>query len=197
MFSGIIETMGRVETVHQTESIKRFKIHAPTLTGDMRIGDSIAVNGVCLTVTQFDSSSFETEAVPETLRCTNLRLLEQNSPVNLERSIRADQRIGGHFVQGHVDDVCEILSIEPEGVAWLVTLSLPSQLKNYVVNKGYVTLDGMSITVIQAGKNHFSVTFIPHTQSVTITQFYKVGQKINLEADMVGKYIAKHLENVS
>ncbi len=197
MFSGIIETIGRVETVHQAESSKRFKIHAPTLTGDMHIGDSISVNGVCLTITQFDSSFFEIEAVPETLRCTNLGLLQQNSAVNLERSIRPDQRIGGHFVQGHVDDVCEILSIEPEGTAWLVTLSLPHPLEKYIVNKGYITLDGMSITVIQAGKNDFSVMFIPHTQSVTITQFYQVGQKINIEADMLGKYIAKYLENAS
>jgi len=193
MFSGIVETIGKIKSIQESEQIKRFTIQAPSMTIDMHIGDSIAVNGVCLTVVEFNHEDFIVEVVPETLRCTNLGFLTNNHSVNLERSITANQRLGGHFVQGHVDSTCQITSIQIEGDAWIVEFTLPTALKSYVINKGFITLDGMSITVIKANTEKFSVTLIPHTRAVTIAQFYQVGQHINLEVDMLAKYVEKIL----
>lgn len=194
MFSGIVETTGIIQSIHIADQIKQFAFYAPMLTHDLQIGASIAVNGVCLTVVRFNHDEFSVDVVPETLRCTNLGELSVGDHVNLERSMKADQRIGGHFVQGHVDTTCEIISIKSEGTALLATLSLPAQCNPYLVNKGYVTLDGMSITVIEAAKDYFTVTFIPHTQFATIVQHYRVGQRVNLEVDMMAKYAIKTME---
>lgn len=195
MFSGIVETIGFIQNVlHMNEGLI-LQIKPLISFSDIKVGDSIAVNGVCLTVTTFDSATFTVTLVPETLRCTNLQSVTMNQAVNLERSLRADSRIGGHFVQGHVDAITEILDLQTEGDAWLVKMSLPSHLHPYVVNKGFITLDGMSITVIETTTHWFTVTFIPHTQHHTITQHYQIGSKINIEVDMLGKYIEKLMRN--
>jgi riboflavin synthase len=192
MFSGIVEALGVISAIHLLDGCKHFTITPETPYDDLVIGESVAVNGICLTVTDFTDQHFNVTVVPETLRLTNLNDLKVNDAVNLERSLKLGDRMGGHYVQGHVDGVGEILEMTADNsAALLVKISLPEQLANYIVNKGYITLDGMSITIIEAAQHWFTVTFIPHTQAVTITNKYFVGKKINIEVDIFGKYIEK------
>jgi riboflavin synthase len=194
MFGGIVETLGMITNITHRDGCTHFTIQPAIAFDDVIIGDSIAVNGVCLTVTQFADNHFSVTLVPETLRKTNLGELTIDSGVNLERSLTPQKRIGGHYVQGHVDTTGEILEIEyDQSQAYLIKISLPENLANYVVDKGYIGLDGMSITVIEATPTWFTVTLIPHTQAVTIAQHYRVGSRINIEVDMMGKYIIKML----
>lgn len=194
MFSGIVECLGKVISLTLDHGCKHFVIAPETTFNDIIIGDSIAVNGVCLTVTACDQHTFSATAVPETLRLTNLDKLVVNDPVNLERSLPMSARIGGHYVQGHVDGMGQILEIEHDhSEALLVKISAPRELTKYMVNKGYVGLDGMSITIIQATDDWFTVTFIPHTQAITIVKQYQVGSWINIETDMMAKQIEKLL----
>lgn len=193
MFNGIVETVGTIETVQTQNDCRYFTISLPTFFDDLKIDDSIAVNGVCLTITQIKNNQLEVTAVPETLRLTNLKYVSSGSHVNLERALHVNSRISGHYMQGHVDGMGEILDIKREGDALLVKISLPSTLTNYIVNKGYITLDGMSITVIHAEKESFTVTFIPHTQKMTLVNQYAIGTKINIEVDILGKYVEKML----
>lgn len=173
-----------------------FTIDHSDLFDDINLGDSISINGVCLTVTDLPSSHiFNVTAVPETLRLTNLSAIKTKDTVNLERSIKASSRIGGHFVQGHVDACSEIIDIKNDGSeAMIVTFSLPTKLKPYVVDKGYICIDGMSITVIEVGTDFFNVTFIPHTRDNTVVKNYNLGDKVNIEVDMMAKYIKKHMQ---
>lgn len=194
MFSGIVETIGRITNMRIEDGCKHFIITPTQPYHDLTIGESIAVNGVCLTVTQFDTTSFHVTAVPETLQLTNLDLLTVESMVNLERSITLNTRLGGHYVQGHVDAMGKIIQIQAaDKQVLLVKIGIPAQLDKYIVNKGYITLDGMSITVIESTPAWFTVTFIPHTQEVTIISQYNVGTAINIEVDIMGKYIEKLL----
>lgn len=194
MFTGIVENTGSVIAVDTKAGSTCFQIQAPDLLSDVALGDSIAVNGVCLTVTEFTDQTFTVDAVPETLRCTNLDSLKVGSEVNLERAMKADTRIGGHFVQGHVDSRIQILEILPEGDALNVRFSLPTALRPYVISKGFIALDGMSLTVMTVDKTSFSVTLIPHTRAASIVKNYQVGQSVNFEADMTAKYIANMME---
>lgn len=192
MFSGIVECIGYITAIVMQNGCKQLTIKPAIPFDDLHIGDSVSINGICLTVTQFTANDFNVTVVPETLRLTNLDAVEINDSVNLERSLKLGARMGGHYVQGHVDGVGEILDIKHDNsAAWLVKISLPEKLANYVVRKGYITLDGMSITIIDVTPDWFTVTFIPHTQEVTITNQYKVGKKINIESDIFGKYIEK------
>ncbi len=192
MFSGIVSAVGIIQHILTKKDCIDFVILVPETFTDLTIGESIAVNGVCLTVTHFSESCMYVTAVPQTLRVTTLCELTENSVVNLERSITINTRLGGHYVQGHVDVVGEILDIKSDGdAAILVKIGMPENLSKYVVRKGYITLDGMSITVIDTATNYFTVTFIPHTQQVTIVNQYRIGSKINLEVDILGKYIEK------
>ncbi len=194
MFGGIVETIGTILNIELIDGCKQFTITPQKVFSDLNIGDSVSVNGICLTVTQFDDASFKITAVPETLRLTNLNQLSTGSIVNLERSIKMSDRIGGHYLQGHIDTTGKILEIKHDNSnALLVKISIPETLAKYVINKGYISLDGMSITVIQAEINWFTVTFIPHTQAVTIVNQYKVNTLINIEVDMMAKYIEKIL----
>ncbi|MBX3709135.1 MAG: riboflavin synthase [Gammaproteobacteria bacterium] len=194
MFSGIVETTGLIIGIEIMDECKNFLISPITPFTDLTIGESISVNGVCLTLTHFSNQYFSVTAVPETLKLTNLDMLDINHVVNLERSIKLDSRLGGHYVQGHVDGIGKILEIFPDkSTALLVKISIPKQLSRYIVNKGYITLDGMSITVIQSTETWFTVTLIPHTQEVTIIKQYSVGTLINIEVDILGKYVEKLL----
>lgn len=192
MFGGIVETIGTIQSLTREDDCINFTI-APAMTfDDIAIGDSIAVNGVCLTVTQFSEKTFHVTAVPETLRLTNLGNLSDKSLVNLERSLKVNARLGGHFVQGHVDAVGEIFEIIPDGKnAILVRIRIPQKLTKYIIQKGFIGIDGMSITVIDVGVDWFSVTFIPHTQTTTVVHQYQKGTQVNIEVDMMGKYIEK------
>ena len=196
MFNGIVETIGTIKEIKIDNHLKHFEVIPTQVFSDLVIGESIAINGVCLTVTAFTPLSFYVTVVPETLRVTNLDLLQVGSQVNLERSMTANGRFSGHYVQGHVDGVGQILSLEKDGSdALLVKISIPTRLSRYVVRKGYITLDGMSITVIDVDADSFTVTFIPHTQAVTIIKsHYQIGAHINLEVDVMSKYIERLLE---
>jgi riboflavin synthase len=193
MFNGIIEAVGIIQSITSKSDCIHITITANESFHDVLIGESIAVNGVCLTVTHLSKSTFQVTAVPETLRVTNLGELTEGSFVNLERAMKSQARFSGHYVQGHIDDIGEIIDIKSEGAALLVKISLPASINHYIIDKGYITLDGMSITVIQAARSWFTVTFIPHTQMVTIISHYRIGTKINIEVDMLGKYIEKLL----
>ncbi len=194
MFSGIVETVGYITHLQIEDGCKHFIIKPERAYTDLTLGESIAVNGVCLTVTEFTNDSFHVTAVPETLHLTNLDMLALGSMVNLERSITLNTRLGGHYVQGHVDTTGKILEIESaDKKVLLVKIEIPETLNKYIVNKGYITLDGMSITVIESTPHWFTVTFIPHTQDVTIIKQYHIGSMINIEVDMMGKYIEKLL----
>lgn len=192
MFSGITETIGQIQHVDHHHDCRHFTITHHGLFDDIKLGDSIAVNGVCLTVTAFDEKTFNASAVPETLRLTNLGSLTLGSEVNLERSIQANQRIGGHFVQGHVDTTASIENIQEDGAgAILVTFKLNPNYLRYIVQKGYIAIDGMSITVVNTTDDSFTVTFIPHTKANTVVKHYQLKHLVNIEVDMLGKYLEK------
>jgi riboflavin synthase len=193
MFNGIVEAIGTINKINLTNGSIDFSISNPHDFDDLFVGASVAINGVCLTVTNFSKSEFEVTAVPETLRVTNLSRLQQGDKVNLERAMKADSRMGGHYVQGHVDTVGEILEIQQEGNALLVKVGVKPKIMKYLVKKGYVGLDGMSITVIDVDQDWFTVTFIPQTQMATIISHYQVGKKINIEVDILGKYVERIL----
>lgn len=193
MFCGIVETTGTLTQLTTELGCKHFTITPLVPFTDLHIGDSISVNGVCLTITAFSHHTFNITAVPETLRLTNLDKLAAGDLVNLERSMQLSTRIGGHYVQGHVDGMAQILELTQDHGALLVKFSIPAQLAKYLVNKGYVTIDGMSITVIHAAPDWFTVTFIPHTKEMTVVKQYATGTWVNIEVDMMGKYIEKLL----
>lgn len=194
MFSGIVETLGIVNSIIQQHDCMLLRITPQMLFDDLIIGDSVSVNGVCLTVTALQENSFDVTVVPQTLRVTNLHKLVTGSKVNLERSLKVGARIGGHYVQGHVDSLGEIIALNSDGNdALIAKIQFPENLKKYVVNKGYITLDGMSITIIETMDSWLTVTFIPHTQQVTVVHQYEVGTKINIEVDILGKYVEKIL----
>ena len=188
MFTGIVEEVGIVRSAEPGRLI----VNASTVMGDMKVGDSICINGTCLTVTSFegerDNGTFSLDVVPETLRRTNLGELKSGHPVNLERSMPADGRFGGHIVQGHVDGTGKVHSVEADGEASLVTFDAPPNVMRYVVEKGFITVDGASLTVVKCDQNSFMVTLIPHTRENTVFRHRDVGDTVNLEADIIAKY---------
>jgi riboflavin synthase len=191
MFTGIIETTGIIQDIIFSTDCIHFVISPKIAFDDLAIGDSVCVNGACLTVTHFTDNSFSTTAVPETLSITNLGYLTKNSIVNLERSLKLNARLGGHYVQGHVDSLAEIIDLKQDGSSWLTKITLPDALEKYIVNKGFITIDGMSITVIETAPKWFTVMFIPHTREVTIANQYHRGSKVNIEVDIISKYVQK------
>jgi riboflavin synthase len=194
MFSGIVETVGIIKRLEFKDGCMHITILPQLLLDDLHIGDSVAVNGVCLTVTALEINSFSAVIVPQTLRLTNLKSLALEAIVNLERAVKASSRIGGHNVQGHIDTCAEIIEIKSDGAeALLATFAVSKEISRYIVSKGYISIDGMSITVIDATATSFTVTFIPHTLQASIAQFYRVGTQVNIEVDIMGKYIEKLL----
>jgi len=187
MFTGIVEEVGTVRAAGQG----RLTIAAREVMPTLEIGGSISVNGVCLTVTRLDSDEFSVDVVPETLRRTNLGLLSSNSPVNLERPLRADGRLDGHIVQGHVDGTGTIGEISEDGEALMVRIDVPAQLVRYVVEKGFIAVDGVSITVVHCDEAGFSVTVIPHTRDHTVFGSRSVGDAVNIEIDILAKYVER------
>ena len=187
MFTGIVEEVGIVRVAGQGRLVIAAREVMPTL----EIGGSISVNGTCLTVTALDSDEFSVDVVPETLRRTNLGLLSPNSPVNLERPLRADGRLDGHIVQGHVDGTGTISEISEDGEALMVRIEVPGQLARYVVEKGFIAVDGVSLTVVHCDEAGFSVTVIPHTRDHTIFGSRGVGDAVNIEIDILAKYVKR------
>ncbi len=193
MFSGIVEEVGRIDALDKRPGGITLTIRAHQVLGQTQIGDSIAINGACLTVVRFDEQTFDVDMAPETLRKTSLQQCDIGDDVNLERSLVANGRVGGHFVQGHIDSTAEVIEMAPDGEGVLATFRPPTELMRYIVPKGYVALDGMSLTVVDTGPDWFSISFIPHTREVTVVKDYERGRLVNLEVDILGKYVEKLL----
>ena len=185
MFTGIIEEVGRLKNLDGG----RIEIVCEKILEDMKIGDSISTNGICLTVVDFGENFFAADVMPETLRKTSLA----DKNFNLERALKVGDRFGGHIVSGHIDGVGKILSIRPEGNALLIDVAAENFLLRQIAAKGSVALDGISLTVVEAGKENFSVSMIPHTREVTNFQFKRVGSFVNIETDIFAKYIERLL----
>lgn len=190
MFTGIVEEIGTVRaTTVDAEVGKELTIGCTMVVQDAAIGDSIAVNGICLTITHFDASSFTMGVSPETLRRTNLGQLQIGDRVNLERSLAFGGRLGGHYVQGHVDGTGEIVGVVPEGDSLRVTVRPPERLMPYIVEKGYIAADGTSLTVAERTDDTFTIALIAYTQGAVIMGRQQVGAVVNLEVDIMAKYV--------
>jgi riboflavin synthase len=193
MFTGLIEATGRLVGREATAGGFRLRI-ASDLAASLAAGDSLAVNGVCLTVIVADAGVIHADVGPETIRVTTLGTLAPGVPVNLERPIRADSRFGGHFVQGHVDAIGEVAARRAEAEFEWLTVGFPAQLAAYFVLKGSVAVDGISLTVAALGTDRFDVQIVPYTLAHTNLRAICVGDRVNLECDMVGKYVARAIE---
>ncbi len=194
MFTGLIEEIGTVQRIAGGE-IARLTIAARTVLEGTRVGDSIAVNGACLTVTAVGEGFFNTEVMAETLRQTNLGQLRPGSPVNLERALALGERLGGHLVQGHIDGTGQIVRKEQEGRALWVTIAAPPEMMRYVVPRGFIAVDGASLTAARVKGDRFAVSLIPHTrQSITLPQL-PVGFPVNLEVDILARYVERLLRS--
>ncbi|MBP5379118.1 MAG: riboflavin synthase [Ruminococcus sp.] len=191
MFTGIIEEVGTVSRVQRSGSSSFIEIQAKKVLEDIHLGDSIAVNGVCLTVTHFDSSIFRADVMNETLSRSSLGSLTTGSPVNLERAMAANGRFGGHIVSGHIDGTGTVTDIRNDGIAVWYTVSAAPELLHYIVEKGSIAIDGISLTVAKVTDTCFSVSIIPHTAAQTILGTKKAGDTVNLENDIIGKYVEK------
>jgi riboflavin synthase len=187
MFTGIVEEIGRVADVSATG----LSIRASVVMEDLTVSDSINVNGACLTATEIDGSIFRVDTVPETLRRTNLGSLKAGDPVNLERPMVAEGRFGGHIVQGHVDGKGSLLSIDPEGEAHNLKFEADDSIMRYVVGKGFVAVDGTSLTVVDCDYRTFSVTIVPYTWENTVFGLRNTGDKVNIEVDIIAKYVER------
>lgn len=191
MFSGIVETTGTVTEVAQTEGGARLTLRSPLPGADIALGESICTNGTCLTVTAIEDDRLGFDVSAESLRRTNLGDLQPGDRVNLERSLRLEDRLSGHLVFGHVDGVGRIESVQSEGDSFLYTFSIPPELSRYLVEKGSVAVDGISLTVFACQAAAFSCAIIPHTHEITTLHRRHVGDRVNIETDMQGKYIEK------
>lgn len=195
MFTGIIEEIGQIKHISKQGQAMVLTIQAKHILEDVHLGDSISVNGVCLTVTSFDASSFNVDVMPETFRKTNLMKLTNGSRVNLERAMPANGRFGGHFVQGHVDGIGVVQSRNREENAIVFTLvPRDKSMFQYIINQGSITLDGISLTVVESSGEFFTVSIIPHTLAQTILNDKQAGDTVNIECDLLGKYVGHLLE---
>ena len=193
MFTGIIEETGSVARVLQGGTSGEIRINASYVLEGTKLGDSIAVNGVCLTVTGLYDDGFTADVMPETLRRSNLGMLRSGDRVNLERAMAADGRFGGHIVSGHIDGTGEIASLRNEGNAVWVRIRAKEEILALIVEKGSITIDGISLTVASLGSDYFEVSIIPHTGAQTTLLKKKAGDKVNLENDIIGKYVQRLL----
>ncbi|GGT46974.1 riboflavin synthase [Streptomyces purpureus] len=193
MFTGIVEELGEVTAVEKLADASRFRLRGPLVTEDAKHGDSIAVNGVCLTVVEAADGEFTADVMAETLKRSSLGALEPGSRVNLERPMAVGERLGGHIVQGHVDGVGTVLDRTPSENWEIVKISLPAQLSRYVVEKGSITVDGISLTVVDAAADHFTVSLIPTTLALTTLGIKQSGDPVNLEVDVIAKYVERLL----
>lgn len=189
MFTGIVEDLGKVEKIKKNGQTLKLAIHSRKICEDIHIGDSIAVNGVCLTVTEFGNDIFHVDVMPETYNSTSLASLHEGSLVNLERAMAANGRFGGHFVTGHVDCTGTIIRKEQKENANYIDISYPEEYSHLLIYKGSIAVDGISLTVFGADENKLTVSIIPHTAKETVLGFKTVGDIVNLEFDIIGKYL--------
>lgn len=197
MFTGIVEEMGAVTMMEKTLAGSRMTILAETVLGDLKTGDSVSVNGICLTVVSRGERDFSVDVSPETLSVTTLGRLMPGAPVNLERPMKLNERIGGHLVAGHVDGVGTIRIRQQEGNAIYFTIEAPPDILRYCVLKGSITVDGISLTINDVTSHGFTIAVIPHTAKVTTLGLKQVNDPVNLEADLIGKYVERLLQERS
>lgn len=193
MFTGLVEEVGTMEKASVGEKSMKLTIRAKKVLDEIKLGDSISTNGVCLTVTSFDSSTFTVDVMPETMRKTNLGKLKKGSYVNLERALKVSDRLGGHIVSGHIDGTGYIKEYKDEDIATWLTVETNSEIIKYVIPKGSIAIDGTSLTVVDVTESSFRVSLIPVTKEETVLLKKKVGDEVNLECDIVGKYIERFL----
>ena len=194
MFTGIIEETGRIRQISRGSKSVKLNIEASLVLEDSKVGDSISTNGICLTVVEMDSRSFSVDVMAETLRRSSLNNLTTGSPVNLERALRLSDRLGGHLLSGHVDGLGFIREITDEDIARVFHIETTSELLRYIVPKGSIAIDGISLTVVDVDEKSFSVSIIPHTATVTTLLDKQPGNTVNLETDMIAKYAEKLLK---
>ena len=187
MFTGLVEELGVISSISQTD----IWIESSIVMDDLGVKDSISVNGACLTVVSIEENLFKVNVVPETLRRTDLGDLSVGDKVNLERSTQLGGRLGGHIVQGHVDGTAQIMAYVKEGSAWLIDFEISKKLSRYIVEKGFVCVDGASLTVVNCDENTFTIALIPYTRDNTVLGYKGVGNSVNIETDIIGKYIEK------
>jgi riboflavin synthase len=193
MFTGIVEEVGRVTAVERGPGVTRLTVEGPLVAADSGIGDSVAINGTCLTVVRREGVALFFEVVPETLSRTNLGELQPGGAVNMERALAATGRLAGHIVQGHVDGVGTITAITAEHDSWRIAVAVPAPLRRYLVEKGSVALDGISLTVASLTEDGFTVAIIPHTWQATNLHDRRRGDRVNLETDVLAKYVERLL----
>jgi len=189
MFTGIIEELGAVVSLRAEGNVARLAVQADKVRDDLRIGDSLAVNGVCLTVERIEPAQLKLSMMPETLKRTTLGTLHPGDKVNLERALRLDGRLGGHLVAGHVDGIGALLRVEGVGEERVMTFSLPAAIAPFIAPKGSIAVDGISLTVVDVAHERFSVSLIRHTLTVTTLAALTIGARVNLEADMIARYL--------
>lgn len=194
MFTGIVEEMGGITVMNKSLAGAKLTILASTVMSDLKIGDSVSVNGICLTVVSRSERDFSVEVSPETLSVTTLGSFAVGMPVNLERAMKLNERIGGHLVAGHVDGVGVIRSRQQDANAIVFTIGAPPEILRYCVAKGSITVDGISLTINAVSEQGFSVAIIPHTAKVTILGLKQVNDTVNLESDLIGKYVERLLQ---
>ena len=197
MFTGIVEELGTVSAINKTRAGVCLKIKAKTVSSDVKIGDSIAINGVCLSAVAVKGAVLSFDVIQETLKRTTLGQLKINNSVNLERSLKADSRMGGHFVTGHIDYTARIIDILKGSDGTGFKISLPAEFSRFVVEKGSISLDGISLTVADVAKETFTVYLIPHTLKVTTFGKKQKGDFLNVETDLLAKYLAKQTQKSS
>lgn len=197
MFTGLVAELGKVQNLVSQGDSYHLTITASKVLVGLKIGDSVAVNGVCLTVVQLDSSAFTADVMPETVRLTNIGRLHNGDRVNLERTLRLCDGLDGHIVSGHVEGLGVIISRQPEGIAVVVEIEASPELLKYVIKKGSIAIDGISLTVTKVTGTSFSVSLIPHTAKETTLGFKDIGDVVNLETDIIGKYVERMLNSGS
>lgn len=197
MFTGLVAELGKVQNLVSQGDSYHLTITASKVLIGLKIGDSVAVNGVCLTVVQLDSSAFTADVMPETVRLTNIGRLHNGDRVNLERTLRLCDGLDGHIVSGHVEGLGVIISRQPEGIAVVVEIEASPELLKYVIKKGSIAIDGISLTVTKVTGTSFSVSLIPHTAKETTLGFKDIGDVVNLETDIIGKYVERMLNSGS
>lgn len=195
MFTGIVEEIGMITKVNRvSEQSIQLTIQAKRVLADVHLGDSIAVNGICLTVTHFSATEFTVDVMPETIKATSLRTMDVGTNVNLERSLQPQGRLGGHFVTGHVDAIGEITRKERVENAVYYDITVPDDLMIYFMDKGSIAVDGVSLTIFHVGKKSVTISLIPHTLEVTILGEREVGEIVNIEGDMLAKHVHRQIE---
>lgn len=196
MFTGIVEDKGVVTAIQKDEKSMEITIRSPKIVSDAKLGDSIAVNGVCLTVTHLTNKEITVDVMPETVKATTIHLLKRGDYVNLERAMAAGGRFGGHIVSGHVDGVGTIRSKKPVSNAVYYEIEIPKELLDHCIPRGSVTIDGTSLTIFGVSDTSITISLIPHTYSETILGMKNVGDNVNIETDMLGKYVLHHLRKL-